>query len=202
VSNTLISLSVPTSLNAGSVAELATLARAQPGKLNWAGVTGALDFLFAGFLKSAGLDMTKVPYRNPVDALTDLSEGRIDVLMAALGIVLPRTQDGKVKVLAIVNPQRSPLLPHVPTAAEVGFSVLTYEPIGGLFAPREMPAAVRERIAADLQAVAADPAIAARVEPNGGIVSFMPAADFAAALERERNNLAAVVEMLGVKPTQ
>ena len=137
--------------------------------------------------------MTRVPYRNPVDALTDLSEGRIDVLMAALGIVLPRTQDGKVKVLAIVNPQRSPLLPDVPTAAEAGFTVLTYEPIGGLFAPSEMPAAVRERIAADLQAVAADPAIAARLEPSGRIVSFMPAADFAAALERERDNLAAVV---------
>ena len=90
----------------------------------------------------------------------------------------------------------------MPTAAEAGFTVLTYEPIGGLFAPSEMPAAVRERIAADLQAVAADPAIAARLEPSGGIVSFMPAAEFAASLERERDNLAAVVQMLGVKPTQ
>src|SRR5215475_8623112 len=57
VSNTLITIAVPASLNVGSLAELVALARAQPGKLNWAGTTGALDFVFAGFLKSAGLDM-------------------------------------------------------------------------------------------------------------------------------------------------
>jgi len=84
VSNTLIALSVPSSLNVGSVKELAALAKAQPGKLNWAGVTGALDFLFAGFLKSNGLDMTKVPYRNPVEAANDLGEGRVQAYISAL----------------------------------------------------------------------------------------------------------------------
>jgi tripartite-type tricarboxylate transporter receptor subunit TctC len=197
-----ITITAHQALKASSLADLVTLARAQPGKLNWAAISSMDDFLFSGFLKQNDLAMARVPYRNPVEALTDLAEGRIDVLMAALSIVLPRTQDGKVKVLAVANPQRSRLLPDVPTAAEAGFTVLAYEPIGGLFAPSGMPAAVRDRIAADLQAVAADPAIAARVEPSGGIVSFMPAADFAASLERERDKLAAVVRMLDVKPTQ
>lgn len=197
-----ISIAVNQALKVNSLAELVTLARAQPGKLNWAAIASMDDFLFAAFLKQNDLAMARVPYRNPVEALNDLSEGRIDVVMSALALALPRTQGGKVKILAVVNPQRSPLLPDVPTAAEAGFPVLTYEPIGGWFAPRGMPAAVRERIAADLQAVAADPAIAARLEPNGQIVSFMPAADFAASLKREHDNLAALVQMLGVKPTQ
>jgi len=83
VSNTLITIAVPVSLNIGSLAELVALTRAQPGKLNWAGVTGALDFLLAGFLKRQNLTMTKVPYRNPVEAANDLAEGRVQMYMAA-----------------------------------------------------------------------------------------------------------------------
>jgi tripartite-type tricarboxylate transporter receptor subunit TctC len=63
------------------------MARSQPGKLNWAGTTGALDFAFAGFLQSNGLNMTKVPYRSPVEAANDLAEGRVQVYEAALAIV-------------------------------------------------------------------------------------------------------------------
>jgi tripartite-type tricarboxylate transporter receptor subunit TctC len=69
-------------LNIGSLAELVALTRAQPGKLNWAGVTGALDFLFAGFLKRNDLTMTKVPYRNLVEAANDLAEGRVPACSA------------------------------------------------------------------------------------------------------------------------
>ncbi len=53
--------------------------RAEPGKLNWAGVTGALDFMFAGWLQAEGLNMAKVAYKNPVDAANDLAEGRVQV---------------------------------------------------------------------------------------------------------------------------
>ena len=53
------------------------MGRAEPGKLNWAGATGALDFIFAGWLKQAGLDIAKVAYKNPVDAANDLAEGRV-----------------------------------------------------------------------------------------------------------------------------
>ena len=55
------------------------MARAEPGKLNWAGVTGALDFVFAGWLKQWRPQHDKVPYRNPVDAANDLAEGRVQV---------------------------------------------------------------------------------------------------------------------------
>ena len=76
------------------------MARAQPGKLNWAGITGALDFLFAGFLKGAGLTMTKVPYRNPVEAANDLAEVTRAVYQPALAIALVRVADRKQKEVA------------------------------------------------------------------------------------------------------
>ena len=84
------------------------MARKEPGKLNWAGVTGALDFMFAGWLKSEGLKITKVPYRNPVDAANDLGEGRVQVYEAALAIVQPELEAGKIKLLAVTNTARAP----------------------------------------------------------------------------------------------
>ena len=122
VSNTIITLAVPTSLNVGSLADLVALARAQPGKLNWAGVTGALDFLFAGFLRHAGLNMTKVPYRNPVEAANDLAEGRVQAYLSALAIVRPQIEAGKIKPLAVTNKVRAPTAPDVPTRQGSGVS--------------------------------------------------------------------------------
>src|SRR5258708_40053799 len=72
-------MAVPTSLEVKSVAELVAMARAHPGALNWAGTTGSNEFLFAAFLKNAGLSMSKVPYRNLVEAANDLAIGRIQV---------------------------------------------------------------------------------------------------------------------------
>src|SRR5579862_3594493 len=76
VSNTVVTIAVPASFKLKSLAELIAMIRAQPGKLNWAGATGALDFLFEAFLKTSGLNMAKVPYRNPVEAANDLGEAR------------------------------------------------------------------------------------------------------------------------------
>ena len=65
VSNTIVVISVPASLNVDSLDQLVALARGEPGKLNWAGLTGALDFLFAGWLQQENLNITKVAYKNP-----------------------------------------------------------------------------------------------------------------------------------------
>jgi tripartite-type tricarboxylate transporter receptor subunit TctC len=203
VSNTLIAISVPASLNVGSLKELVELARAQPDKLNWAGVTGALDFLFAGFLKSNGLAMTKVPYRNPVEAANDLGEGRVQVYMSALAIVRPQLQSGKIKPLAMTNNERAPAAPTVPTAKEAGYPELTFDGLVGFFGPSGMPLALRERIAADVAAVAAaDPAIGARLTDTGQVLNVGGPAEFGAAIDEQRAKIAAIAKELGIKPTQ
>ncbi len=203
VSNTIITIAVPTSLNVGSLDQLVGLVRSQPGKLNWAGVTGALDFLFAGFLKTAGLSMTKVPYRNPVEAANDLAEGRVQVYESALAIVRPQLQSGKIKLLAVTNSVRAPTAPDVPTVKEAGYPELTLDGLVGLFGPPEMSMELRQRIAADIAAVvAADPTIGARLSTTGQILNVGGPAEFAAATEEQRAKIAAIAKDLGIKATQ
>ena len=203
VSNTLITIAVPVSLNIGSLAELVALTRAQPGKLNWAGVTGALDFLLAGFLKRQNLTMTKVPYRNPVEAANDLAEGRVQMYMAALAIVRPQLQTGKIKLLAVTNSVRAPAAPDVLTVKEAGYPELTFDGLVGFFGPSGMPNELRERIAADIRAViAADPLIGDRLGATGQILNVGGPAEFAQATEEQREKIAAIANDLGIKPMQ
>jgi tripartite-type tricarboxylate transporter receptor subunit TctC len=201
VSNTFITISVPADLKVGSLAELIALARKEPGKLNWAGVTGALDFMFAGWLKSAGLEMTKVPYRNPVDAAKDLGEGRVQVYQSALAIVQPELLAGKIKVLAVTNTTRSPADPAIPTVAEAGYPALTLDGLVGLFGPTGMPLDLRQRITADFRAVA-DRTIADRLSVTGQILNIGGPEEFAASIDEQRGKIAAFAKELGIKPMQ
>ena len=91
------------------------MARAQPGKLNWATITGATDLVVAGFLKAQDLDMAKIPYRDPVQALNDVAEGRLHFYWSALAIVRAQMQAGRVKVIAITASEPSAVVPDIPT---------------------------------------------------------------------------------------
>ncbi len=201
VSNTIIVIAVPASLPVNSLKELAALARAEPGKLNWAGVTGALDFFFAGWLKREGLDMTKVPYRNPVDAAKDLAEDRVQVYEAALAIVRPQLEAGKVKLLAVTNTVRAPTEPKVPTVQEAGYPILTIDGLVGLFGPTGMPLKLRERITSDIRAVA-DSTVEDRLTTTGQIMNIGGPDEFAKSIDQQRAMVAAFAKDLGVKATQ
>jgi tripartite-type tricarboxylate transporter receptor subunit TctC len=147
--------------------------------------------------------MTKVPYRNPVEAANDLAEGRVQMYMAALAIVRPQLQAGKVKLLAVTNTVRAPAAPHVPTVKEAGYGELTFDGLVGLFAPTGMPKELRERIAADIHAVvAADPVIGERLTATGQILNIGGPAEFGQATREQRDKVAAIAKDLGVKPTQ
>jgi tripartite-type tricarboxylate transporter receptor subunit TctC len=202
VSNTIIVIAVPASLDAKSMSDLVALAKAQPGKLNWVGTTGALDFTFAGFLKSVGIEMTKVPYRNPVEAANDLAEGRVHAYETALAIVRPQLQAGKVKLLAVTNSERAPTAPEIPTVKEAGFPQLSFDGLVGFFGPTNMPLELRQRIAADVQAVAADPIIGERLATTGQILNIGGPVEFGTATDEQRAKIAMFAKELGIKPTQ
>ena len=202
VSNTLVAIVAPVSLKVGSLTELVDLARAQPGKLNWATATGISDFLFASFLKNANLDMSKVPYRDTVQPATDLAEGRIQFYWGALAIVRPHVQAGKARLLAVSNSVRIPDEPAVPTVREAGFTALAYDGLVGLFGPRDMADDIRERIAADIREVAGDPAIGSRLLSTGQLVSPGRPAEFAASIDEQRAVVAKIAKGMGIKPAQ
>jgi tripartite-type tricarboxylate transporter receptor subunit TctC len=202
VSNTVVSIAVPITLKVNSLAELFALARAEPGKLNWAGITGAFDFMFEGFLKSNGIAITKVPYRNPVEALNDLAEGRVQVYEAALAIVQPQLQAGKIKLLAVTNGVRAASEPNIPTVTELGFPGLGLDGLVGLFGPPDLPKDIRDKIFADVRAVSADPIIKDRLFSTGQILNLVGAAEFGEAIDKQRAKIAVAAKELGVKPAQ
>ena len=202
ISNTVVAVSVPTALNVNSLKELEALARAKPGQLNWTTATGFTDFVFAGFLHSVGLTMAKVPYKNPVAAVTDLAENRIQVYMPAYAIVRPQVLAGKIKVLAVTNHERAKAIPDIPTALELGYPSLEFDGLVGLFSSPDMPEAVRNKIADDVRAVAFDPVIVEKLSATGQVVSPGNAKEFAASIEQQREQVAEVAKLFGNKPVQ
>ena len=201
VSNTIVVVAVPAALEVKSLGDLVAKARAEPGKLNWAGTTGSNEFMFAAFLKTAGLAMSKVPYRNLVEAANDLATGRIDINVTAFAIVRPQLQAGKVKLLAVTNTRRAAVMPDVPTVTEAGYPDLALDGLVGFFGPPTMPERIRESIAADVRE-AIDPAVEERLNLTGQIPNFGGPADFAADIAQQRARIGGAAKDLGIMPTQ
>jgi tripartite-type tricarboxylate transporter receptor subunit TctC len=202
VSNSIVAVAVPASTPISTMADLVSLARKEPGKLNWATITGMFDFMFAGFLKKHNLDIAKVPYRDTVQAVTDLSQGRIQLMLSAVSILRPHVQSGRVRMIALTAHERTSLAPGVPTTTEAGFPDLAIDGLSGFFGTRDTPTDVRDRISADVRAAAVYPAVSARLLAIAQIVNPGDAAAFGAAIDAQRAQVAAVGELLGIKPVQ
>jgi tripartite-type tricarboxylate transporter receptor subunit TctC len=202
VTNTIIAVAVTSQLPVKTLADLVKMAREQPGKLNWASVTGANELLFDGFLKTEKLSMTKVSYKNPVDAANDLAEGRIHSYVAAYAIMRPRVQAGKATVLALTNRKRAPSLPGIPTAEEAGFPSLAFDGLVGVLGTKDVSQAARDRIAADIKQIASDPEVDKRLSATGQVISPGTGAEFAAEIADQRAAVARIGATLGIKPAQ
>jgi tripartite-type tricarboxylate transporter receptor subunit TctC len=202
VAITILGFAVPGNAKIATVADFIADVRAQPGKLNYTTATGMTDVIYDGYFKKENLSITRVPYRDVVAPLTDLGEGRIQAYVGALAIEQPHLQSGRAKLIAVTNGQRGPAYPNVPTVAEAGFPDLTFDGLTGLFGPRSMPDAVRERIAADVKTAMADPTIVARLTATGQVVSPGGPSEFATSVDGQRKTLATVASALGIKPAQ
>jgi tripartite-type tricarboxylate transporter receptor subunit TctC len=191
---------VPNSLPIASLSEFEKFARERPGALNWATGGGAFPILMEGFVKSASLQMTQVPYSNQNLAIQDLAEGRVQVFATAMTAVLPLVQAGKLRVLTVTNKKRSPLWPDVPTAAQSGYPLLRFDGLIGLFASRGTSMDRRDRIARDVQAIAADREVTERLGKSGQIVAASTPAEFVSAIEDQRRSIANIVRLIGRSP--
>ena len=199
ITNTIIAIGVPASLNINTLADFVKLAKEKPGSLNYAGTTGAVDFVVSGWLKESNINVAKIPYKDGVQALNDLAEGRIHIYGAAYAIMRPQVQAGKVKLLALMNAQRAPALPDVPTAKEAGFPALTLDGLVGLFATAKVPAEVRDRISAEIVQAASDPEIVKRLTAMGQVVRPGGAKEFAAEIDDQRKRIADAAKMAAGK---
>jgi tripartite-type tricarboxylate transporter receptor subunit TctC len=185
------------SLDVRSVSELVRLARARPGTLNWASGGGAFPILFAGFARSAKLDLAHIFYRQQNLAIQDLAEGRIQVFASTLTPLMPIAQAGKIHLLAVTNKTRAPIAPDVPTAIEAGHPELEFDGLTGFFGWRGMPTALRDRIASDVRAVAKDASVADRLAKAGQIIHAGTPEEFSRAIEEQRARITAIVRLVG-----
>jgi len=198
--DTFVVLTVHSSLKVYSLQQFVSLARSQPGKLNSYAPASALPYLMAGFLKSQGLDVVQVPYRDQALGVQDHAQGRIQLMIHVLTTALPLVQAGHIRLLAVTNGRRSPMIPDVPTAAESGFPELAYEGLLGLFGPRGMSPELRDRISADVRVVATDPALAARIAAIGQLARGTTPDEFAERIEAQRAKIATIMQETGMRP--
>jgi tripartite-type tricarboxylate transporter receptor subunit TctC len=196
-----LGVAVTALLNVDSLTDLVRVARAQPGKLNWAATPGLPHYILLALQRSAKLDMAQVAYRDFAPAYQDLTTGRLHVAGTGLPTLLPHHRAGTSKIVVVTNRERAPQAPDVPTAAEAGFPELTFEGTVGLYGWRDIPEALRQRISADIRAVATDPGFRARLIMSGVVPRTGTPEEFVAAIEEQRAKIA-TIHQAGAKPPQ
>jgi tripartite-type tricarboxylate transporter receptor subunit TctC len=139
---------VSPSLGVDTLPAFIAYARAHPGKVNFGSAgAGTITHLGAELLKEeANIDIVHVPYRGVAPAMTDLLGGQVQMLVADVPFLLPQIKAGAIKALAVTSATRTPVLPDVPTTAEMGYPKVNSDNWYGLVAPAGVPAEALERL--------------------------------------------------------
>lgn len=188
-------------LPAASMKELVALARAQPGKLNYAsGGTGTGPQMAMELLKlRLGLDLVHVPYKGSAPALRDVAAGFVQVQCASLIAALQFLPTGRLRALALSTARRSPRLPEVPTMTEAGIPDYDESGWSGILAPAGTPKAIVEALNSALVRALRDPAVVRSMENEGAAPRPSTAAEHAARLAAEIRKWAEVVRRTGLR---
>jgi len=192
---------VPAASSIRSLADLIAAARERPGALNWFASSGSPAMAFGEFVRKNHLDMVYVPYKGALEAVRDLSESRIQVSLIPLAAAFPLAQAGRLRLIAITNPEAAPIAPDVPTALGAGHPELAIQGFLGFFAPKSMPDAVQQQISGDIQAVANDPEIRSRLEKVGLIARGSTPGDYAKYIDEQHQHWGQVARSQKIEPT-
>ena len=201
-SSTILSIGVPTSMKITTVAELVKAARANDGKFNSAAVPGITELAQDYFMHNHKINTQKVPYKDIVQAATDLGEGRLQIYSSSYAIQRPHHEGGRVTVLATFGKVRAPSLPNIPTGIETGFPELEMDGNVGLFASKGVPAALVERIGNDIVEISNDKSIEDRLNQTAQTPARGGAKEFAASIAEQRAYIAKIAKTLGIQPTR
>lgn len=187
------------SAKATTLPELVAAAKAQPGAINF-GASNTTARVWVELLRHmADIDVTTVLYSNVGGMMTDLMSGRISYAFENVGPSLPQIAAGKVRALAVTTPQRAPFAPDIPTVAESGLDRHELVVWFAMFAPRDTPAPIVERINAEVRQVLDT----AELRQLSAQIGMTPAAgspaDLKAYQEDEVKNWRKLVDMTGVR---
>jgi tripartite-type tricarboxylate transporter receptor subunit TctC len=197
-------LVVASNVPANNMAELIALAKAQPGKLNFASAgVGGLPHLAGELFKlTAKLDIVHVPYRGAAPAINDLLGQQVQMTFLDLPVILPHIKAGSLKPIALGSPTRAPTAPDVPTTAEVGMPDLLIENWYGMIAPGGTPPAIIAALNKITNEAMADPGVKAKLADQGLTVAGNTPEHFRAFIESETKKWGKVIKDAGVELTK
>jgi tripartite-type tricarboxylate transporter receptor subunit TctC len=200
VTDTVLTVNVPVSSPNKTLKEFVAQAMAEPGKLNVTGAPGVPDFALDYFIKTRGLKVQKIPFKNIVEAATALAGNQIDFLLTSAAIVQPLANGGKIRILAVTSRDRASFAPDIPTVHELGLEGLAVETTAGLYGPKGMPLDLREKIARDVIEVVSDPAVSGKLLATGQVVRAGGPDALAATIKEQSDRTALIAKELGLKP--
>jgi tripartite-type tricarboxylate transporter receptor subunit TctC len=184
-----------------SLAELIALAKANPGKLNFASSGQGLAAHLAGelFKAEAKIDIVHVPYKGAAPALQDVIAGHVQMMFATASSVVSHIQDGKVRPLAVATLKRTAVLPDVPTIDELGIKNFDATTWHGLVAPARTPKDIVATLNQALVATLDDPGVKKSLGDLGVDIIGGSPEDFAAYIKSEIPKWTAIIKASGAK---
>jgi tripartite-type tricarboxylate transporter receptor subunit TctC len=197
-------LVVHPSVAANSLADLIRIAKASPGKLNYASSGPGTPYHMAGelFKAMAGVDIVHVPYKGSSGARTDVLGGQVEMMFDAVTTMSEYAKAGKVRPLATTGKTRSTVLPNVPTMGEAG--VAGYEAVIwlGLMAPKGTPPAIVNRLNGEIRKIVSRPDVRDEWAKQGAVAMLMTPEEFSRYVADDVVKWERVVKISGAKPDQ
>jgi tripartite-type tricarboxylate transporter receptor subunit TctC len=188
------------SLPVHSAAELVTYAKANPGKVTYAFVPGTVGHIATElFANTAGIELTKIPYKGNGDALGNLIGGHVSMMMLSIVPIIGNVKAGTLRALAVASGDRSALLPEVPPLAESGLPGFSAVVRYGLAAPPGTPRPIIDRLNKELRAALAAEDLRAKLASDGAVPEPGSPEDYTAAIDADEKKWAPIVKNLNLK---
>ena len=193
-------LAVHPSIPAKTVPQLVTHARGNAGKLNFASAGVGTGAHLAGemFKHMAGIDIVHVPYKGTGPAIVDLIGGQVAILFGGISALRPHAVSGKLRVLGVTSPKRSPAVPDVPTLAEAGITGYQTTSWNSLVAPRGVPQPILQRLNTEVVAVLNRPDVSATLQKRGTDPEPGTPAELAAHIKSEIVRFNKLIDAIGL----
>lgn len=191
------------SVPANNLQELISLAKSQPGKVNYASVgTGGLTHLATeSFAMLAGIQLQQIPYKGTAQALPDLVGGQVQMFFSPpTDSLIPIIKSGKLKVFAVTGDSRSPALPAVPTFREGGLADYEFSAWYGVMGPEGMARPLVDKLAAEFSRHVAAPDVRAQLVKMNMVPFFSGSEQMTTLLRTETEKIAAIIKAAGIKP--
>ncbi|QWD19761.1 tripartite tricarboxylate transporter substrate binding protein [Polynucleobacter paneuropaeus] len=185
-----------------TVQDIVAAAKAKPGSLTFSsgGIGGSHQLSAELFQQNAGIEMIHVPYKSGSAGLTDLMAGNVTMMFDQMYSAMPSIKADKLRPIAITSKKRSPLLPDVPSFAEVGYPKVVVLNWQGLIAPKGTPKAIIDKLNAAANEALKDPQLRDLMLSQGNEIGGGSPADFSALIKSESAKWGAVVKLANIKP--